>query len=114
MSYQLSFKQLRDANQTRLKSSFYDYKDWSPADWLKAVTCELGDITVAGSHDAIEAELADVVMSLDLLAAELNVDLSHAVIAKFNIVSNRVDSDLFLNRDGELLPSPPGYGPPAI
>lgn len=126
MSYQLSFKQLRHANKTRLKSSVFEDDDWSVSDWLMAVTGELGelantlkkvrrgDITLAEAHHAVEAEFADIVMYLDILAAELTVDLNRAVIAKFNIVSNRVNSDLYLNREGELLSSPPGYGPPAI
>jgi hypothetical protein len=41
-------------------------------------------------------ELADVQIYLDLLAANLGVDLEHATISKFNEVSRKKGATVFL------------------
>lgn len=116
----LSFKTLRNANLARV----IEYKDgkgrlshasgvdaWSAAEWLMALTGELGelanilkkvnrgDFTTDDVKKNIEDELADVVCYLDLLAARLDVDLSRAVENKFNEVSRRVKSSVFIFDD---------------
>jgi NTP pyrophosphatase (non-canonical NTP hydrolase) len=121
MSYQsdsLTFNQLRQANIARLPQfknchgepahSKPDGSDWSPAQWLQAVTGELGEYAnlrkkfERGDVDAdtfkINAakELADIVTYLDILAMQLGIDLGDATIEKFNEVSERVGSSIKL------------------
>ncbi len=52
----------------------------------------------------IANEMADIVTYLDLLAIQFDIDLSEAITSKFNEVSNRVKSSIFMfvNRDGEV------------
>lgn len=111
----VSFAQLREVNVHRCKTSYHPIEDWSLSDWMTAVAGEVGELAgvvknirrkdVDGaSHHAIgptEAqelarEAADVVIYLDLLCARAGVDLGEAVRDKFNIVSDRVGSDIKL------------------
>lgn len=79
----------------------------SPAEWMTAVTGELGELAsllkmrnrerdgISGNKfspadQQIADELADVVTYLDLLADALGVDLGRAVVEKFNEVSKRL------------------------
>ena len=92
----LTFDELRKANRLRNADIFHQIGEWSPCDWMTALAGEIGEAanlikkqrrgdTVA--HSAIEQELADAVIYLDLLAARLDVDLGAAVRAKFNMTS---------------------------
>lgn len=107
---------LRSANIARLPEfrnsrggpahSKPDGSDWSPAQWLQAVIGELGEYAnlrkkqERGDIDALQAyplladELADVVIYLDILAFQLGIDLSDAIISKWNRTSERVGSNL--------------------
>lgn len=88
-----------------------DGKDWTPAEWLMAVTGELGelanvlkkvrrgDMTMSEARNQISDELADVQIYLDLLAHRLNVDLGRATIAKFNRKSH--EKRLFVELEGD-------------
>lgn len=118
----LTFRALRDANTARLPTfrnangepahSQPDGSDWSLNDWCCAVTGEVGelanllkkvrrgDLSLADARPAIAKELADVQTYLDLLAMQCGVDLGAATIAKFNEVSARVGSPIFLRDDG--------------
>ncbi len=113
---------LRGANAARLPTfrnkhgalahSKADGSDWSPAQWLQAVTGELGeyanirkkfergDLTAEEFQIAAAKELADVQTYLDLLAMQVGVDLGQATIDKFNEVSERVKSPVRLDADG--------------
>ena len=115
----LSFRELREVNirrlplfknkHGRLAHSKSDGSDWSPAQWLQAVVGELGEYAnirkkfergdLSETEFKIEAvnELADVQIYLDLLAFQLKIDLGKAVRSKFNLVSKRVQCDVFLN-----------------
>lgn len=85
-----------------------DGSDWSPAQWLQAVTGELGeyanlrkkyergDIHAADFYLAAKKELADVAIYLDILSFRLGIDLGAAIREKFNEVSVRVGSDVRL------------------
>jgi len=99
-----------------------DGSDWSPAQWLQALIVELGKFANArqqferGDIDLNEyftlawQELADVQTYLDLLAARAldvprhphhtGIDLGKATIAKWNMVSARVNSRLRIRDDG--------------
>lgn len=118
----LTFNVLREANIARLPTfknakgepahSQPDGSDWTPAQWLQAVTGELGeyanirkkfergDITEDEFKEAAKNELADVVTYLDILAFQLKINLGHAVIDKFNFISKRVNSPVRINTNG--------------
>lgn len=118
----LTFNTLRAANTARLPTfknskgepahSMPDGSDWSPAQWLQAVTGELGeyanirkkfergDINEEEFMTLAKAELADVVTYLDILAFRLGIDLGKATIEKFNFISDRVKSPIKILSDG--------------
>lgn len=122
LTHGLTFKTLREANRKRLPQfknakgelahSKADGSDWSPAQWLQAVVGELGEYAnlrkkyergdIASHEFYLNArkELADIVIYLDILAAQLGIDLSTAIIDKFNEVSVRVSSTVFIADDG--------------
>ena len=117
----LTFDQLRAANIARLPTfknkhgqlahSRPDGSDWSNAEWLQALLGELGefanlqkkfrrgDITQEKFLHEAKKELADVQIYLDLLAFRLGLDLGAATIAKFNEVSARVGSPIYLSSE---------------
>lgn len=114
----LSFAALRIANTQRLPlfknkhgqlaHSKADGSDWSPAQWLQAVTGELGeyanlrkkfergDVTAEEFQREAAKELADITIYLDILAKQLGIDLGQAVTEKFNEVSRRVGCEVWL------------------
>ncbi len=113
-----SFDTLREANKERLKEAslnkhhkFYKSTEWSEAQWLKAVLGELGEYANLskkydrGDFDETEfkreaaKELADVLIYFDMLANKIGVNLSFAIISKFNEVSKRVNSNIKLGWD---------------
>lgn len=105
MSGALNFDQLRNANVERCEASFHPCDDWTPSDWFMAAAGELGEAgnklkKLRRGEDVpmveIAHELADTVIYLDLLAHRLGVDLGEAVREKFNIVSGRVRSEVYL------------------
>lgn len=106
----LDLAALRAANATRrVRWHPPDSIPWSGADWSNAMQGEAGEAgnvvkklrrhetgvaTPRDPHvpellDMLGAELADTVIYLDLLAAHYGIDLSAAVVAKFNLVSER-------------------------
>lgn len=113
----LTFDRLRKANLDRAPE-FKNSKgvlthpngisDWSPEQWLEALTGEVGEYAnfhkkfVRGDIDAIEflenakKELADVQIYLDLLSARLGIDLGRETMRKFNKVSDKVGSSIKL------------------
>lgn len=117
----LTFNTLRGGNRARLPQfrnrhgelahDKADGSDWSPAQWLQAVVGEIGeyanlrkkfergDVDADEFHREASDELADVVIYLDILAAQLNVDLGAAVMDKFNRTSIKVGSTVRLAAD---------------
>ena len=117
----LTFNALRWANNARLPQfknakgeyahSKDDGSDWSLNDWYTAVMGEAGelgnllkkvrrgDFTLEEVHGEISDELADVATYLDILAKQCGIDLGQAIVTKFNRVSLRVDSTVFLSHD---------------
>lgn len=117
----LTFNTLRGANIARLPQfkdakgrkahSKDDGSDWSPGEWICAVTGELGelanlikkvkrgDLTMEEARTAISKEIADVVIYLDILALQCGVHMGAAVIDKFNEVSKRVGSTIRIEAD---------------
>lgn len=124
----LSFATLREANLARLPTfknaqglpahDKADGSDWTPADWLVAVTGELGEAANLMKklkrgdfpahqienviNDELADEFADVATYLDLLAAQFGIDLGAAIHNKFNRVSRRVSSPVFINDTYEV------------
>jgi NTP pyrophosphatase (non-canonical NTP hydrolase) len=101
----LTFNELREANVGRTNSDAYPgftLDAWSPTDWACAVAGEVGEACnlikklrrgEIVSLEDIGFELADAVISIDLLAARLDIDLGEAIREKFNIVSERRGSN---------------------
>jgi NTP pyrophosphatase (non-canonical NTP hydrolase) len=115
----LSFDRLRRANLERCVGSFHPLHEWSLTDWTTAAAGEMGEAAnvvkkirrlqapdgtiapldvrqVALLIDDLTGEIADAVIYLDLLAARAGIDLGEAVRGKFNVVSERVDSEVRL------------------
>jgi NTP pyrophosphatase (non-canonical NTP hydrolase) len=111
MSQRLNFLMLRGANVRRLPlfqdangrpaHARRDGSDWSPADWMTALTGEVGeaaniikkvrrgDFPLNDAREILGDELADIMIYLDLLAFQCGIDLEEAVIRKFNKVSDK-------------------------
>ncbi|MDZ7711723.1 MAG: MazG-like family protein [Rhodovibrio sp.] len=70
------------------------------ANLLKKV--QRGD--VSRNDPRIADEFADVLIYLDLLAAEMGVNLSEAVTCKFNQTSEKVGSTVFLRTEADWRP----------
>jgi NTP pyrophosphatase (non-canonical NTP hydrolase) len=114
----LSFNTLRGANEARLPEfknnkgetahAKEDGSDWSPNDWMTALTGEVGeaanvlkkvrrgDLTIEEARPMLTQELADVCIYLDLLAKQVGVNLGDAVIATFNTKSKKVGSRVYI------------------
>lgn len=118
----LTFNTLREANLRRVP----EFRDkhgnlchvdgltgWMLSQWSNAVCGELGeaanlikkiergDYTLDEAREDLGRELADVVTYLDLLAARAGIDLGRATTAKFNEVSERVGSRVYIGGDGD-------------
>ncbi len=94
-------------NLERCEESFEPLNDWSYTDWACAAAGEMGEACNLikklrrGEDIATEDitdELADVMIYLDLLCQRFGERLSVAVKRKFNKVSKRVGSDVFLDQ----------------
>ena len=118
----LTFNTLRGANKARLPQfknrkgepaqSEADGSDWKLSAWCNAVTGELGelanlikkiergDMSLDEASSDVADELADVVTYLDILAFRCGVDLGSATMDKFNRVSDRVGSDVWIDAEG--------------
>lgn len=109
----LTFRTLSTVNAERAnrwhQGFGYGTGDWTISDWYTATSGELGeagnvikkirrmetghpganDLWVPGLYEALEAELADTAIYLDLLATYAGVNLAAAIVDKFNAVSVR-------------------------
>lgn len=108
MNDPLTFAELRTANQGRLPSFGVACQQWEPRDWMLALIGEVGELAnimkkvsrgdepLGACMQEVRDELADIQTYLDLLSASLRVDLGHATRSKFNLVSERVGSQVKL------------------
>lgn len=126
MSKGLGLSTLREANlkrlpqfrdrQGRIAHAKPDGSDWSRAEWLQAVVGEVGELAnllkkvkrgdftaeqMPEVEQEIQKEFADIVIYLDIFAAQCGVDLDRAVREKFNEVSRRVGATVFIGDDGD-------------
>jgi NTP pyrophosphatase (non-canonical NTP hydrolase) len=101
----LNFAELRIANVERCEKHFHKCSDWTLTDWGCATAGEVGEacnlIKKLRRGDKIDIneigkELADIVTYVDHIANALNLDLGECVRAKFNEVSDRVNSPIKL------------------
>lgn len=119
---QLTFGVLREANLKRLpryKNSKGDWahlkedgSDWSLSQWYEAASGEMGeyanlhkkfirgDLSEEEFKKEAAKELADVVTYLDILAYQIGIDLGEATTNKFNEVSDRVNCNIYIKKDG--------------
>lgn len=125
----LTFNTLRQANIKRLPlfknkkgepaHTSLDGSDWIPAQWLQAITGELGeyanvrkkyergDMSEEEFKELATKELADVQIYLDILAFRLGINLGQATIQKFNQKSQELEIPIKIQEDGSdwyLLP----------
>ena len=112
MTDHLTFAEVTAANVTRAEKwhpGFPKDEEWSLADWSNAMCGEAGETAnvvkkirryecglrneldghVEELRSKLAKELADVYLYLDLLAVKAGVDLPAAIVAKFNLVSER-------------------------
>lgn len=106
----LTFNQVTLANQERLPKIIKWYEDrgmpgsgnWKTADWIMALTGELGELANLLKKRArgqeisdldIAKEIADTFLYLDLLTSYLNLNIGQAIQMKFNEVSNKYELD---------------------
>ena len=115
----LNFSELRTRSVERCEQVFHKLNDWSPTDWACAMAGECGEAcnaikkikrmetrtntakdpqTYEEAVSIVGDELADMVIYADLLAARLGIDLGAAVVRKFNAVSERMRSTVFIQK----------------
>jgi NTP pyrophosphatase (non-canonical NTP hydrolase) len=102
----LTFKKIREATLSRC-NQWHGINDWSVMEWACAMAGEAGEacnvakkihrvatgIARRKGEDKLDLkaklaeELADTFIYLDLLAANMDIDLEAAIIKKFNSVS---------------------------
>jgi NTP pyrophosphatase (non-canonical NTP hydrolase) len=96
---------LRIKNVERCEQVFHKLNYWQPWEWSNAMAGEVGEVcnltkkmlrNEVINTEEIAKEIADVIIYADLLAARLGIDLEEAIIEKFNEVSKRRKSDIFL------------------
>lgn len=103
----LTFAEFQRVNRERCEGPTFGHgvMDWSPNDWATALAGEVGEACNLlkkmrrGEEvplQKIADELADAQTYLSLLADRLGIDLERATVEKFNEVSRRRGSDVFL------------------
>ena len=112
----LNFNTLRTANLLRCKMWHPGgVEDWTLSQWGIAAAGEMGEAcnvikklnrdddgivgNTASREELMEQlgeEIADTILYLDLLAARAGIDLSDAIITKFNKVSEKNNFDVWL------------------
>jgi NTP pyrophosphatase (non-canonical NTP hydrolase) len=115
----LSFNTLCAANQERRQRetiegrAYVKCKTWIPAQWMNALVGEVGELANIlkkvdrgdFSLDVVRVdmsrELADIQAYLDILASELGINLGEATRLKFNEVSERIGSRVFIGEDDD-------------
>jgi NTP pyrophosphatase (non-canonical NTP hydrolase) len=113
MTNGLTFNTLRNGNIERLARTekFKECRTWTRAEWLQALVGEVGelanyfkkidrgDYTLAEKQVDVAKELADIQIYLDLLAYKCGVNLGEATMSKFNEVSVRVSSRVWIDAE---------------
>lgn len=107
----LTFRELRAANIARQSADTGGEAKWALDQWTNALAGETGELcnlakkvgrglpndpSEDDAREDLAFELADIVTYCDIIAHKLGVDLGEYVRQKFNIVSERRDSDVRL------------------
>jgi len=107
----LTFDNLRQANALRQAENKGEESTWGLTDWSNALAGEAGEVcgftkkakrqlpgdpALDDIKHNIALELADVVIYADILASKIGISLGEAVREKFNIVSERRESNVRL------------------
>ena len=101
----LAFNEFSEKNARRCKECWHEVTAWNAVQWSNAIAGETGELcnltkkeqrgdtipTVEMLH-----EIADIVIYADLLCTRLGFKLGDIVAEKFNIVSQRVGSNIAL------------------
>lgn len=105
----LTLSALTAANKARQKD--WPSEQWSLGEWMCALSGEVGeaanivkkifrgDRSLDDAREDLGKELADIQTYLSIIADKAGIDLGQATISKFNEVSTRVGSDVFLPED---------------
>lgn len=112
----LTFDALRAANMERCVTAFGGHDDWEPERWALATFGEAGEACNAlkklirgdGSVEDVGHEIADMVIYADLWAARMGLSLGEIIARKFNIVSDRVGSEIRLPDRAIIAAQQPG------
>lgn len=67
----------------------------------KFLRVERGIMGSTATKQDIADEMGDVLISLDLLAAAMGIDLSEAVRSKFNATSEKYHINIFIDAEGQ-------------
>lgn len=107
----LTFQKLRKINIERCKVFHDSIYEWNLSEWGNAMAGECGEACNIIKKDKrgdlniydkstdkkmLADELADLIIYADLLAARADINLDTAIISKFNEVSRRHNSTVFL------------------
>lgn len=101
----LDLSVLRSTNIKRCADAFGPLEEWTETDWGCALSGEVGELCNLLKKrrrgepidvNEVKKEIADVLIYLDLLSARIGIDLSQAVVQKFNEVSDRRGSKIKL------------------
>jgi NTP pyrophosphatase (non-canonical NTP hydrolase) len=106
----LNLSEFRTVNVQRCEESYFPLDSKDGPWWGNAMAGEVGEacnvvkkIDRDGSTPEriqdLADELADVVTYADLLAARYGINLAEAIKSKFNEVSKRVNSTIFINHE---------------
>ena len=107
----LSFDGFQRANVARRNEGASNLKfdqAWSGIDWSNALAGEVGEVCNLTKkekrdrreiYDDLADEIGDVLTYLGLLAAHYGIDLAAAAVAKFNEISKRHGSSIYITRE---------------
>lgn len=108
----MDLHEFREANVERCKAFGHGgVAGWALGNWALALAGETGELCnlvkkrIRGddiSDAEIADEVADIFTYLDLFAARMDLDLSSAVVSKFNRVSDRIGSSVKISLEGSL------------
>lgn len=101
----LTFKHFHKSNVYRSTEDVQHSNDWSEMEWGCALSGEVGELCNylkkrrrgdKISKKALAHEVCDIITYLSLLCHKLDIDMEDAIIEKFNEVSKRWKSSVYL------------------
>ena len=110
----MDFKRLREANSARYLENKGNCHNWLITEWTNALAGEVGELcnivkktrrgwdgdpNIEDLKQDIGYELADIIIYADIIVSKLGIDLGEAIREKFNIVSNKRGSLVFLDEE---------------